>query len=205
MNLTTSLLKTSKPNNSQNLKTSKPNNLPMTTLRITRKQTNKTTSQGVLTIDGTTLRLETLEAAVRKSGKQIGAALPFGTYRCTVSTELISYKDKLLRVPWITLERVPWFPAAQICDKGLPQAGRIIIGESVGLFEAHNSEEALRLLSETLGECMGDEPSAPAELIIEKADDFTFCDFSHADIIRQQQRDEELARRKQERSGWDGV
>ena len=174
----------------------------MITLRIKRTQTNKTTAQGILTIDGTQLRLETLEAAVRKSGKQIGAALPFGTYPCTVSTELISYKDKLLRVPWITIKRIPWFPAAQICDKGLPQAGRIIIGKHVELFEAHNSDEALRLLSETLGECMGDESSATAELIIEKAADFTFCDFSHADIIRQQQHEEELARRKKERCGW---
>jgi hypothetical protein len=49
---------------------------------------------------------------------------------------------------------------------------------------------------------MGDESSATAELIIEKADNFTFFDFSHADIIRQQQHEEELARRKKERCGW---
>lgn len=174
----------------------------MITIRITRTQTNKTASQGIMSVDGTHVKICTLEGPVRRTGKQVGAALPCGTYPATIAPELLTYQGRHVRAPWPTIKKVPWFPEAQIKTAGIPRAGRIIIGLTVSPFEADETEEAMRMLSETLQPLYDADPQQPVQLIIEHADDFTFYDFSRADIERQQRREEELRQREQESRGW---
>lgn len=74
----------------------------------------------------------TLEPALpRNLDKYIGHALPPGIYDCHVDEYPVMYKGVTLRLPWIVLDDVPWFPSASFIldNEGYaPRKAQIVLG-----------------------------------------------------------------------------
>lgn len=102
-------------------------------ITITRNYFARDICRGSLTIDGyPEYGLLTLEAALpRNLENYIGHALPPGEYPCTVDILPVIYKGVTLRLPWIILKDIAWFPRAQFAQSNngnAPRRGQIFLG-----------------------------------------------------------------------------
>lgn len=109
--------------------------------------------RGRISVEGfPELSMLTLEPALpRNLDKYVGHALPPGEYRCMVDVLPVDYKGLTLRLPWICLCDVQWFPHARFVQKeqrGMPRLAQIFIGAEYtdnGFTITNPNDEAMKM------------------------------------------------------------
>lgn len=159
-------------------------------ITIVRSSFTRDVTRGIMTTDGFP-EMRTLESALpRNLDNYVGHALPPGNYRCHVEYCPVTYKGTYLRLHWIVIDAVPWFPRATVIQDNdgstTPKKGEIFIGTDYadnGFTVVNPDNDAMKYWARLSRQAA--ESGEDITLRIVNADDITFTD-TYRDKARQE-------------------
>lgn len=114
-------------------------------LYLTRKSTNKTACQGILTDQDGLLLAHTLEGPQPQDGKSyVGKCVPVGDYTAALEPSPLRYKGVYVQSVVPVFNRVPWFPYLSFATQGHANRGRICLCEMADEFDYISPDDAMR-------------------------------------------------------------